>query len=433
MAMPSRAFPASLALSMLAATAPGQEPSDWFAAELPALEQLYRHLHQNPELSFREVQTAARLAEELERAGCAVTRGVGGLGVVGVLHNGAGPVGLLRADMDALPIAEETGLPWASRIRAESEDGRAIGIMHACGHDVHMASLVGTVRWLHAHRQAWRGTLVCIGQPAEERAGGARAMLGAGLLERFPRPAWGIALHCSADLPTGTVGVRAGYAMANVDSVDITMFGRGGHGASPHLAIDPIVQAAQLVLDLQTIVTREIDPIEPAVITVGSIRGGSKHNIIDDSCHLQVTVRSYAPKVREQIRAAIVRKAEAVAASHRADPPKVEFSEPLAALHNDPDLTAKVTVALRKALGADRVVEVPPIMGAEDFAEFGRAGVPICMFRLGTIAPERLARLQREGGVPPLHSARYHPDAAESLRAGIRATTAIVLDLMPPE
>lgn len=420
------------AAAPLAAQTPAPAPAAaWLEARLDALEQLYRHLHRHPELSFQERATAARLGDELAAAGCEVTRNFGGHGVVGVLRNGDGPTLLLRADMDALPIAEETGLEYASTIRAESADGRAIGIMHACGHDLHMTALVGAVQFLAAHRDGWRGTLLCIGQPAEERAGGARAMLQAGLLERFPRPDFGLALHVAADQPTGQVGVRPGYAMANVDSCDITMFGRGGHGSTPHLAIDPIVQAAALVLELQTIVAREVDPIEPAVITVGAIQGGSKHNIIPDRCHLQITVRSYAPEVRALLKAAIERKARAVAAAHRAPEPTVAFSEPAGALHNDPALTARVTAAMRAALGEDAVVEIPPVMGAEDFGEFARAGVPICMFRLGTIAPERLARMRQQGAVPPLHSSRYWPDAREALRTAVPALVAGVRELLP--
>jgi hippurate hydrolase len=430
--MPTRKILAALSSIIFAALLPGQTPAlEATDAQLDGLEALYRHFHQNPELSFRETATAARLADELQKAGCEVTRNVGGQGLVGVLKNGDGPVLLLRADMDALPVAEETGLPYASKIRAEGEGGRAIGVMHACGHDVHMTCLVGAVQVLAQHREAWRGTLVCIGQPAEERAGGARAMLKAGLLERFPKPAFAVALHTSADLPTGQVGVRSGPTCANVDSCDITMLGRGGHGSTPHLAIDPIVQAASLVMELQTIVSREIDALDPAVVTVGAIEGGNKHNIIPDRCHLQVTLRSYSPKVREQLKKAVERKAKAVAQAHRAPEPLVEFSEPASALLNDPGLTARAAAAMRRALGEGNVVEVPPVMGAEDFGEFGQAGLPVCMFRLGTIAPERLQKLVAEGNVPPLHSGRYWPDVRPSLRTGIRCLAAVAQELLP--
>ncbi len=433
-----RRHPALLPFALLLAgpaPLPGQQaPAAPFHATIDArldeLEALYRHLHQHPELSFQEKQTAARFADELQKLGLEVTRSVGGHGVVGVRKNGAGPVLLLRADLDALPIAEQTGLPYAAPHLGTSAEGRPVGIMHACGHDLHMTSLIGSVAVLLAHPDRWRGTIVAIGQPAEERAGGARAMLRDGLFERFPKPDFGIALHCSATGPTGMVGVRPGYAMANVDSVDVTLFGRGGHGSAPHQTVDPIVQAAALVLELQTIVSREVDPIEPAVVTVGAIHGGSKHNIISDQCSLQITLRSYAPAVREQLKAAVQRKARAVAAAHRAPEPRIEFSEPAAALHNDPRLTERVIAALRAELGAENVADEPPTMGAEDFAEFGRAGVPICMFRLGTIAPERLQKMRENGAVPSLHSDRYHPDVRESLRTGIRATVAVALDLL---
>lgn len=403
----------------------------WVEAQLDPLVELYQHLHANPELSFHEVETAKRLARELTAAGAEVTERVGGFGLVGMMRNGDGPLVMVRADMDALPVAEQTGLPYASKVRGEAADGRPVGIMHACGHDIHMTCLVGVARWFGAHRDRWHGTLMLVGQPAEERVGGARAMLRDGLFEKFGKPQCALALHVSADMPVGMIGYRAGFALANVDSVDITMFGRGGHGSAPHTAVDPIVEAAQLVMDLQTIVAREIDPIEPAVITVGSIHGGSKHNIIDDQCHLQLTVRSYSDEVREQLKNAIVRKAEAVAQGANAPKPKVEFSEGSPALSNDADVVARAVRAFRAALGDDNVIEVAPVMGAEDFSLFGRAGIPVFMFRLGTVAAERLQRIRGgELGALSLHSPLYYPDARESLRVGITAMTAALLDLL---
>jgi len=416
----------------LAAVGAAQAPAalqPWLDSEVGALEALYRDLHRKPELSFHETETAARLARELAALGLAVTEQVGGTGVVAVLENGAGPVGLVRADMDALPIAEETGLPYASEVRAESADGRAIGVMHACGHDLHMTCLVGAAGFLARHRDAWQGTIVFMLQPAEERSAGMKAMLKDGLLTRFPRPEWALALHTADDLPVGKIGVRAGPAMANVDSCDITVFGRGGHGARPHLTIDPIVQAAQLVLDLQTIVSREVDPIEAAVITVGRIQGGSKHNIVPDRCLLQLTVRSYDADVRALMLAAIERKARAVAASFEAPEPEVRFSESTPALRNDEDLTADVRRALAGAFGAEGIVDIPPAMVAEDFGRLTEQGIPICMFRLGTILPERLAGLRAAGSVPPLHSAKYWPDAGPSIRVGVAALVAAVVEL----
>ena len=409
----------------LAALAPAQDAA-WWAKHQEELGALYRHLHQHPELSFHEHETAARMAKELGTLGLTVHEGVGGTGLVAVLQRGAGPIGLLRADMDGLPVAEETGLPYASTVRAASAEGRAIGAMHACGHDLHMTCLVGAARWFVQHPDSFSGTLLFQLQPAEERAGGMKAMIADGLLTRFGRPQWAIGLHTAADLPHEQVGIRSGFTMANVDSCDITVFGKGGHGASPHLTIDPIVQAAQLVLDLQTIVSREIDPLQACVITVGAIEGGNKHNIVPDRCHLQATVRSYDAGVRERMLAAIERKAKAVAASYGAPAPKVEFSEHTPALRNHEALTATVRGGLIAALGAAAVVEIPPVMSAEDFGRLYAEDIPLCMFRLGTIAPERLARMQVADGAPGLHSARYYPDYEVAMWTGVRALVGAV-------
>lgn len=398
---------------------------EWLDQQLPDLVQVYEQFHRDPELSFAERKTSARLAELLEQAGCKVTRNVGGTGVVALLENGAGPVGLVRADMDALPIAEETGLPYASTVRAEAAGGQAIGVMHACGHDVHMTSMLGAARWFAAHRDQWHGTLVFIGQPAEERSGGARAMVKAGLFERFPKPAWALALHCDPNVPAGIAGLRSGPIMAAVDSVDVTIFGKGGHGARPHLTVDPIVIASQYVLALQTIVSREIDPVQPAVITVGAIHGGSKHNIIPDRVELQLTVRSYDEGVRSRMKEQIVRKAEALAVAAGAPAPRVEFSEPTGPLVNDATVTDRVREALVAAMGEREVVEAEQQMIAEDFGYFREQGVPVCMFRLGTTRADRLVELRGKGELPgQLHTSRYQPDAAESLRGGIRALVA---------
>jgi hippurate hydrolase len=348
-----------------------------------------------------------------------------------VLKNGHGKVLMLRADMDGLPVVEQTGLDYASQVRVADERGATVGTMHACGHDVHMANLVGAARYLSANTDGWSGTIVFLCQPAEERGAGAEAMLADGLLARFPRPDFAVALHVFPDLATGKVGYRAGYAMANVDSVDVTVKGRGGHGAYPQETIDPIVIAARLVLDLQTIVSREIKPIEPAVVTVGSIHGGTKHNIIGDECHLQLTVRSYSPEVREQLQAAIRRKALAAAASAGAPEPHIDVSEGTPALHNDPELTTRVVTALKSIFGEQNVVESEPSMGGEDFGRYGLAGVPICMFRLGAINQNRLDEYSTNGGSPPsLHSPLFYPDAEEALRTGITATVSVALDLL---
>ncbi|TWT47309.1 amidohydrolase [Botrimarina hoheduenensis] len=414
--------------------AQAEEMQDWLDKNLPHLEVFYQELHAAPELSLKENATAVKLAEAWREAGFAVTQGVGGTGVVGVLENGSGPTLMLRCDMDALPIVEETGLPFASDVKTQDNRGATVGVMHACGHDLHMTNLLGAIRYLAMYQNTWQGKLVVIAQPAEELGEGAKAMLADGLFARFPRPDYAVAIHVGNDLPTGAVQVRPGFVGANVDSVDITVRGRGGHGAAPQTTIDPIVIAARLVLDLQTIVAREIKPTEPAVVTVGSIHGGSKHNIISDECVLQLTVRSYSPTVRAQLKAAILRKTLAAAASADAPEPQIDYSEGTPSLFNDPQLTERVAGVLRQTLGDANVSEGEPSMGAEDFSRYGRAGTPICMFRLGTIAPARLAELQRQAGGPPsLHSAKYYPDARESLRTGVPSLVAITQDLLPTE
>ena len=301
----------TFALSFSAAC--GETPQSWVSSNLDSLVELYRHLHANPELSFQEKETAERIAAELKAIGASVTANVGGFGVVAVLKNGEGPTVMLRADLDALPISEATGLVFASKKRTNGSDGTQVGVMHACGHDLHMTNLVGVGRYLASHKDEWRGTLIFIGQPAEERGGGAKAMLEDGLFSRFAKPDYALALHVDPSVASGQVALKSGFALANVDSVDVTMFGKGGHGALPHTTIDPVVQAAQFVLAVQTIVSREIKPLEPAVITVGSIHAGTKHNIISDRCHMQLTVRSYSDDVRDKLLDGIRRKAKAVA------------------------------------------------------------------------------------------------------------------------
>jgi hippurate hydrolase len=304
--------------------------------------------------------------------------------------------------------------------------------MHACGHDIHMTNLVGVARYLGSHKDQWQGTLMLIGQPAEERVGGAKAMLEDGLFTRFPKPDFALALHVAHDTAAGKVAYRAGYALANVDSVDITVKGRGGHGAAPHTAIDPIVQAAELVVALQSIVSREVKPLEPAVITVGSIHGGTKHNIIDDECRLQLTVRSYADDVRKQLLEAIERKANAVTQGHRAPAPDVKFSEGTPSLYNDDELAARLASIFEHTLGNDNVGQAEAVMGAEDFSLYGKAGVPILMYRLGSVSQRRLDQFKMAGQTPPsLHSAAYYPDFELTLRTGIATMSHAVLELMP--
>ena len=418
-------------ISGLAARA--DEPGDWFDKHEGELIDLYRHLHSHPELSYKEVATAARIAEELKKAGAEVTTGVGKLGVVGVLRNGRGPTVLVRSDLDALPVTEATGLPYASKVTAPDDAGNPVGVMHACGHDIHMTNLVATARWLSENRSRWSGTVLLIGQPAEEKIGGAKEMLADGLYARFPKPDYAIALHVSNDLEAGKVAFTSGPAMAGSTSVDVVVKGKGGHGAKPDSTVDPIVLASLLVLDLQTIVSREVNPIHSAVLTVGSIHGGTKHNIIPSEVRLQLTLRAFRPEVGELLVEGIRRRAKGLAEAHRAPAAEVTIGENTPPTVNTPGLVAKVVPMLGKELGTSNIVEVEPVMGAEDFGLFGQGGVPTFMFRLGTIPADRMAASKaRNETLPSLHSALYQPDAPPSLRTGVRAMTAAVVGLLPP-
>lgn len=409
----------------------GEDLAAWVEHNVDDVVSIYKDFHRQPELSFHEQQTARRLAELLRVEADSVTEGVGGYGVVGVMKSGEGPTVMLRADMDGLPVVERTDLDYASQVLTKDKRGATVGVMHACGHDIHMANLIGVARWLNAHRSQWRGTVVMIFQPAEERGAGAEAMLNDGLFQRFPRPDYALALHVDPTLDAGRVACRSGFILANVDSVDITIHGRGGHGAHPYATIDPIVIAARFVLDLQTIVSREVKPIEPAVVTVGSIRAGTKHNIIPDTCHLQLTVRSYAEEVRRQLHESIQRKAEAAAAGAGAPPPDVRVSEGTPSLWNDPELVGRVAAVLRDVLGQDNVEQGEPSMGGEDFSRYGKAGVPIMMFRLGAISRQRLEDYRRQGQtVPSLHSALFYPDPRETLATGMTAMISATKDLL---
>jgi hippurate hydrolase len=395
------------------------------------LETLYKDLHASPEVSLHEERTAAKLAERLRGLGFEVTSGVGGHGIVGVLRNGEGPTVMLRTDLDALPVQEQTGLPYASRLTARDETGATIHVMHACGHDLHMAAWIGAATLLSRARERWRGTIVMVGQPAEEQGVGARAMLDDGLFSRFPRPHAALAIHNHAELPAGAVGYAPGYALASVDSVDITVHGVGGHGAYPHTAVDPIVIAARTIVALQTVVARENNPLDPAVVTVGSIHGGTKHNIIPDSVRLQLTVRSYKEEVRRRLLAAIERIARAEAAAAGApQPPEVAVSPGTPATYNDPELTRRVATAIAGVLGDANVVQVDPVMGGEDFSEYGLAGVRAALLWVGAADPERHRRAKERGEpLPPLHSPLFAPDL-RALRTAVLAETASVLELL---
>ncbi len=408
------------------------------AADYPALEKFYIDLHLHPELSLMEEKTSAKVAAELRGAGFEVTEKFGGFGVVAVLKNGAGPTVLIRSDLDALPVQEETGLPYASKTVTKDLMGREVPVMQACGHDIHMSCLVGTARTLGALREHWSGTLALIGQPAEERGIGARAMLKDGLYRKFPKPDFALALHDSATLPAGTVGTVEGYVMANVDTAEITVRGLGGHGAYPHTTKDPIVLAARIVVALQTIVSRETRPVEPAVVTVGSIHGGTKSNIIPDEVKLQLTLRSYSAAVRAHTIEAIKRicRGEAIAAGMPEDRMPIvtvvedEFTP---ATFNDPALTRRVRGAFVDWFGADAVKTIDPEMGGEDFSQFGLTTekVPICLFRLGAVAPAQAEESQRTGiPLPSLHSSKFAPVPEPTIKTGITAMTAAVMALL---
>lgn len=404
-----------------------ESPSAWAEQHVDALLPLYKHFHCHPELSLQEKETSKRLAEEFREAGAEVTNGIGGYGVVGVLRNGEGKRLLLRTDMDALPVTEQTELPYASKVTTENPTGSGtVGVMHACGHDLHMTNLVGVARFLGQHKEQWRGTVILIGQPAEERGLGAKAMLADRLYARFGKPDFAVALHV-APKPVGKIACHAGYALANVDSADITVRGHGGHGAYPETTVDPIVQAAELILALQTIVSREVAPIEPAVVTVGSVHAGTKHNIIPSECHLQLTVRSYSPKVRKQLRTAIERQAKGIAMAAGAPEPVVQFSEGIGAVYNNPALVKEVMTAIRRELGAARAIDAPPVMGAEDFGAYAQGDVPICMLWLGSVSDDRLKKLGRPLS---LHAPIFYPDPRPTLVAGIAAMSAAALDLL---
>ncbi len=398
----------------------------------PQIESLYLDLHKNPELAFHEQNTAAKLADGLRALGFEVSTGIGGTGIVGLLRNGQGPTVMIRTELDALPVREQTGLPYASHAVTKDAQGRDLPVMHACGHDIHMATWLGTARLLTSMKDRWRGTVMMVAQPAEEIVSGASAMLKAGLFTRFPKPDFAIAVHDDSDLPAGQVGYTPGYVLSNANSVDITIYGKGGHGASPQSTVDPIVIAARTILALQTIVSRENDPRDPAVVTVGSIHAGTKHNIIPDEAHLQLTVRSYQDEVQKHLLDAIARiaRAEALAAGAPKEP-LIELSDTAHATYNDPEVTQRLAAALRAALGKDNVVEQPPKMASEDFSEYGRAGVPAVMLSVGAVNPQKYAAAKAAGTVlPSLHSPLFAPDREPTLKTAIRAETAAALELL---
>jgi hippurate hydrolase len=444
--MKIRALSILFALSLVG-FAWGQDSSVEKAAtsELPSLLAIYKDIHSHPELSGHEERTATLVAKELRAAGCEVTENFGKYddsklkcyGVVGVMKNGGGPTVLVRTDMDALPVHEETGLPYASTVSVKNDEGRDVSVMHACGHDAHMAAFIGTARVLQRLKQDWNGTIIFVGQPAEEAIGGAGAMLKAGLYNRFGKPDFALGFHDKSDLPIGHIGVTPGYTYANVDSVNLTVRGEGGHGAYPHKTKDPIVLSAEIINELQTIASRQNNPLDPIVVTVGSIHGGTKHNIIPDEVKMQLTVRTYKSEVRDRVLADIDRIAKGCAAAAGVPPdrmPLVEIQKDgLPATYNNPDLTKRLVGVWKKVLGDANVDIVDPTMGGEDFALYSLPdhSVPAVDFHIGAVEPAKIAEFKKEGKeLPTLHSSKFAPVPEPTIKVGIVGMTSAVLELM---
>src|SRR5881227_882044 len=436
----------SLSILVPALALAQQTPQSFADTQLPSLLAIYKDIHSHPELSGHEERTALLIAKELRAAGCQVTEHLGkyenaklkGYGVVGVMKNGDGPIVLVRTDMDALPVEEETGLPYASKTVAQNDEGKDVHVMHACGHDAHMAAFIGTVRALAKLKDQWHGTIVFVAQPAEETGNGARALLKNGLYEKFGKPNFALGFHDKADLETGHIGVTEGYTYANVDSVDVTVRGLGGHGAYPHKTKDPIVLAAEMINDWQTIASRENNPLDPIVVTVGSIHGGTKRNIIPDEVTMQLTVRTYKKQVREKVLAAIERIAKDIAAAggvlpERAPIVTVRKDEFCSATYNNPELTKRLVAVWRKSLGNENVEIVDPTMGGEDFSEYSLTdhSIPAVDFHFGAVDQAKIADYQQTGKeLPSLHSSKFAPLPEPTIRTGIVAMTTAVLELM---
>ena len=423
-----------------------QTPQSLADAELPSLLAIYKDIHSHPELSGHEERTATLVAKELRATGCEVTENFGkyndpklkSYGVIGVMKNGDGPTVLIRTDMDALPVEEETGLPYASKVTTKNDEGKDVHVMHACGHDSHIAAFIGTARALAKLKDQWHGTILFVAQPAEELGTGARALLKAGLYDRFGKPDFALGFHDKADLETGHIGVTEGYTSANVDSVGVTVRGVGGHGAYPHKTKDPIVLAAEIINAWQTIVSRENNPLDPVVITVGSIHGGTKHNIIPDEVKMQITVRTYKSEVREHVLAAIERIAKGIAAAGGMPPeraPIVSISKDqfCPATYNNPELTKRLVAVWKKSLGDENVEIVDPVMGGEDFSEYSLPdhSIPAVNFHFGAVDPAKIAEFKQAGKeLPTLHSSKFAPVPEPTIRLGIVGMIAAVLELM---
>ncbi|HYJ29513.1 MAG TPA: amidohydrolase [Allosphingosinicella sp.] len=438
MRRPTLAAALLLSAAMSATPAAADPVADAVRADMPSLIEIYRDFHANPELSMQETRSAARLATEARRLGFEVTTGVGRTGVVAVLRNGAGPTLLIRADMDGLPVSEQTNLPFASRVRATTREGAETGVMHACGHDTHMTAWIGTARRLAAMRDQWSGTIVMIAQPGEEIGVGAKAMLDDGLFTRFPRPSHAIAFHDSASLPAGTIGYSVGPALANVDSVDIEVRGVGGHGAYPHTTRDPIVLASRIVTSLQTLVSRETNPLDPAVVTVGSFQSGTKHNIISDRANLQITVRSFTPEVRRRLLDGISRiaRGEAIAAGvpdDRMPVVTVREAEYTPATVNTDPFTTEMAGLFRQRFGAERVRQVQPVMGGEDFSRYHLADSAIqsLIFWVGGVPEARWREVNGDTSrLPSLHSPFWAPDAEAVISTATEAMVSAALGVL---
>jgi amidohydrolase len=423
-----------------------QTPQSLADAELPSLLAIYKDIHSHPELSGHEERTAALIAKELRAAGCEVTENFGkyddpklkSYGVIGVMKNGDGPTVLVRTDMDALPVEEETGLPYASKVVAKNDEGKDVPVMHACGHDTHIAAFIGTARTLGKLKDQWHGTIVFVAQPAEEIGTGARALLKDGLYDRFGKPNFALGFHDKADVEAGHIAVTEGYTSANVDSVDVTVRGVGGHGGYPHKTKDPIVLAAEIINAWQTIVSRENNPLDPVVITVGSIHGGTKHNIIPDEVKMQITVRTYKSKVRELVLADIDRIAKGCAAAAGIPAelaPIVSVPKDLVALatYNNPELTKRLVAVWKKSLGDKNVEIVDPTMGGDDFSEYSLPdhSIPAVYFHFGAVDPAKIAEFKQAGKeLPTLHSRKFAPVPEPTIRTAIIGMTTAVLDLM---
>jgi amidohydrolase len=422
----------SLVIAPLTLRARAQTSSSEVDSVFPDSRALYLDIHQAPELSSHEIQTAAKLASRLRALGYDVTEHVGGTGIVAIMKNGDGPKVMLRTELDALPVEEKTGLPYASKVHTKDESGREVGVMHACGHDIHMASIIGTATIMARTKNSWHGTLILIGQPAEETITGAKAMIADGLFTRFPKPDYAIALHVDNKAPAGRIGVGSGYRYAAADSVRVTIYGRGGHGSMPQATIDPVLIAARTVVSLQSIVSREVTPGDVAVVTVGYINAGTKNNIIPDTAQLGITVRTYKPEVRKKILASIGRIVKAESEAGGADrEPLIEYPESTDAVYNDPALAARLRAPLEAALGKENVLNADPITGSEDFSFYTKEGIPTFYYELGGADPQKFAEAAASGQpLPSNHSSLFAPDLDPALHTGITSELAILRSLL---